>query len=514
MTRRMIAFGGLKAITGVVWLVAGLLALGLLGMTLANRAHNEQMYVAAGYLLSQGQRLYTDFAFVQMPYMPWVYAAVYSVTGASYYLLKAKLVTWACLAGAGWLLTARSQRAGGDTLFAATLLTLFLANYYTIKAVEEASNYALPLLLGLVAYVVFLRGVEGRMRLSLAAGLAGLALGGAVGTKLYYAMLALPFGLVALRYPRELPFVRRLAQGVGGLALGGLVGLGPVAVYALGDWDRFAFNNLGYHVLNAQWRLQSGFTDGMTLGSKLDMARDLAINPNYLVLELWLAVALLLVGMWRPTAGTLLAAGCSLTALVTAFVPSPLFSQYFAMPVPFLALWMAELYGGADAAARRLLTRLALVCAVAAILVVLPRHTAALTRLVTPNDSWAGIVSVADSRAIRDALDEAGAFDPTEPLRVATLSPVAALETHLAFYPELATGSFVYRIGDLLTPEQRAAYVATSPGTLAALLDARPPSAILIGDEGDAEIPLREYAEQHGFRRVEVALDAGELWVR
>ena len=213
-----------------------------------------------------------------------------------------------------------------------------------------------------------------------------------------------------------------------------------------------------------------------------------------------------------------LAAGCSLTALVTAFTPSPLFSQYFAMPVPFLVLWMAELYGKADAPARRLLTGLGLVCAVAAILVVLPRHTTALTRLVTPRESWSGLASVADSRTIRTALAEAGAFDATAskglPPRVATLSPVAALETHLAFYPELATGSFVYRIGDLLTPEQRAAYVATSPDTLAALLDDRPPAAILIGDEGDAEIPLRDYAEQHGFRRAEVALDAGELWVR
>ena len=191
MTRRIVI--------GAVWTVAGLLALGLLGMTLANRAHNEQMYVAAGYLLSQGQRLYADFAFVQMPYMPWVYAAVYAVTGAGYYLLKAKLVTWVCLALAAWLLVARSRRASrdGDTLLAATLLTLFLANYYTIKAVEEASNYALPLLLSVAAYVVFLRGVEGRMRLGLAAVLAGLALGGAVGTKLYYATLALPFGLVS-----------------------------------------------------------------------------------------------------------------------------------------------------------------------------------------------------------------------------------------------------------------------------------------------------------------------------
>ena len=35
--------------------------------------HNENMYVAAGVLASQGETLYRDFAYLQTPYLPLAY---------------------------------------------------------------------------------------------------------------------------------------------------------------------------------------------------------------------------------------------------------------------------------------------------------------------------------------------------------------------------------------------------------------------------------------------------------
>ena len=37
---------------------------------------------------------------------------------------------------------------------------------------------------------------------------------------------------------------------------------------------------------------------------------------------------------------------------------------------------------------------------------------------------------------------------------------------------------------------------------------------VACGDEGDAEIPLRHYAEQHGYRPADLTLTSGELWLR
>jgi hypothetical protein len=505
-------------IAGVA-LVAFVLALGLFAMTVFNRAHNEQMYVAAAYLLSKGQRLYRDFAFVQMPYSVLNYALVNVLTGGGYFLLKAKLMNWLWMLLGAWLLFGRARRAAHDTLLALILLVLYFANYYLLRATIEASNYAMPLALALLAYVIWLRGVEGRMRYPLAAFLAGMALGGAVGAKLYYATLMLPFALAALLYPRHLTLGKRISQGILPLALGGLIALLPVGYYVLRDWELFAFNNLGYHTLNAQWREQNGFTD-LSVAYKWDTARDLIGNPNYLILELWLAAALLLGWSQKPSKderiqtlpapGVFLAGTVALVSTLTAFTPTPLFPQYFAMPIPFLLLWMAELYGGLAEQARWVLLRLAVVCAVVGILFVLPRHTQSLARLLR-GETWSGVVAVREAEQIRNALPSS---DAAELPPLATLSPILALEADIPFYPELATGSFLLRVGDLLTPEQRARYIATSPSTLAALLDATPPAAILIGDEGDAEIPLRQYAEQHGYRPADFTLTSGELWLR
>src|SRR5690606_15919197 len=130
------------------------------------------------------------------------------------------------------------------TLMALILLVFYFANYYLLRAAIEASNYAMPIALALLAYWLWLRGAEGRMNYPLAAGLAGLALAGAVGAKLYYATLALPFGVALLIYPRGLSLRRRLSDGLLPLAAGGVIGLLPVLRYALRDWTNFAFNNL------------------------------------------------------------------------------------------------------------------------------------------------------------------------------------------------------------------------------------------------------------------------------
>ena len=56
-----------RLVTALTLLLAAFLGLGLFSQAVHNNSHNEQMYVTAGYLLAQGERLYTDFAFVQTP---------------------------------------------------------------------------------------------------------------------------------------------------------------------------------------------------------------------------------------------------------------------------------------------------------------------------------------------------------------------------------------------------------------------------------------------------------------
>ena len=506
----------LRVSTLALLLLAGFLALGLFSQTVHNNSHNEQMYVTAGYLLAQGERLYEDFAFVQTPYSPLVYALAFRLTNG-YYLLTAKLVNFAFFAAAAFLLYAIVRRETRDRLFTLTVLALFLANYYLLRAVIEASNYTIPIACSLAGYYLFIRYVDHRRR-ALAYFCAGLLLAAAIGAKLYYATLVVPFGLAALLYPDAASLRSRSISGLLPLAGGVAAGLLPLFYYAARDWDRFSFNNLGYHLLNAEWRLQNGSTATMTWASKLDTARDLAANPSYLLIIAWVALsaAVLFTQESAPlrrfssVSPSLFLSGLLVViSVLTAFTPRPLFPQYFAMPVPFLLTLMAALYAQTVQPQRRVLLQAAVIAVVLLTVTVLPRHTGSLRRALLPGNRWAGVEAMEASRRIHERIPTSG-----PPGKVATLSPVFAIETALPIYPELATGSFVYRIGDLLTQDERARYHATSLATIAQLFDADPPAAILITGEGDLELPLLDYAQRRGYTAVDEQIPDAQLFIR
>jgi hypothetical protein len=474
------------------------------------------MYVTAGYLLAQGERLYQDFAFVQTPYSPLVYALAFRLSN-SHYLLTAKLVNFAFFAAAAILLYAIVRRETRDRIFTLTALALFLANYYLLRSVIEASNYTIPIACSLASYYLFIRYVDNR-RHPLAFFFAGLLLAVALGAKLYYATLIIPFGLAVLIYPSTTSLRSRIVSGLLPLAGGVLAGIIPLLYYAGRDWNRFAFNNLGYHLLNAEWREQNGFTATMTWASKLDTSRDLLANPSYLLLVAWLALAVIVMltqddkplrRFSNVSLSIFLSGLLVVVSVLTAFTPRPLFPQYFAMPIPFMLTFMAALYAQMAPLYRRTMLQAAVIATVLLTLIVLPRHTGSLRRAVQPGNAWVGIEAVNVSRRISEQIP---ASDP--PAKLATLSPVYAIESDLLIYPELTTGSFVYRIGDLLTEEERAQYHATSPSTIAELFDADPPAAILITGEGDLELPLLDYAQSRGYTPVDEQMADSQLFIR
>jgi hypothetical protein len=502
-----------------VGLLVGFLALGLFSQAVHNNSHNEQMYVAAGYLVTHGERLYEDFAFVQTPYAPLVYSLFFRLIG-SYFLLTAKLVNFAFILAADILIYVTARRETDERVFSLTISALFLANYYLLRTAIEASNYTIPIACSLGAYYLFIRYMANPRR-ALAFFFSGLLLAVAIGAKLYYATLVIPFGVASLLYPSIASLRSRFLGGAVPMAAGAIIGAAPLVYYAVRDWDRFAFNNLGYHLLNAQWRTENGFTATMTWASKLDTARDLLANPSYLLIISWLALAItvLMTQNHSMRQFTWLSPSVALSgmltvfALATAFTPRPLFPQYFAMPVPFFLVLMAALYAQMTQPLRSALLQAAVIATVLVTITVLPRHTGSLKRALQPGDRWAGTESVTASQVIANEI-EASATKIDESTKVATLSPVYAIETGQPIYRELATGSFVYRIGDLLSDEERAKYHATSVSTIDQLLDADPPAAILIGDEGELEIPLINYAQSRGYTAVEEKVTDRQLYVR
>ena len=497
---------------------------GAIGVILTVFDHNEHMYLAAGVQVAQNKVIYRDFAYLQMPYLPLLYGKLLQwLPIQAYYLLAGKVVSCFFLGLSAATLFLIGRRVLGQLAPALGIVALFLLNMTIIGPAAEVSNYIAPLALSLLSFYAFLVSTDQARVKSLGLALSGFCLALAIGSKLTYAPTVVPFLIALGRLPAEngtpaaalrYRLTHGLAPFMGGLALGLL----PLVGY-LFDWDRFLFNNLGYHALNTQWRLLTGYAGAMSVAARLDFARQILTRTDNLIL---IAGVLLAIGLslgrfagQRPTGrrlppGALLAMLLFLVAVPTALAPAPSFFQYFALPVSCLFLLLIYAWAphaAADFRWRRVLLPMLVLVSVA---FSGPGLQRSITRLLDPQ-TWSGVYVHQVAMSIRQALETAG-VGPTG--KIATLSPVYVIEANLPIYPQLATGPFLFRVGDLLTPAQRQRFVGASPQTVHELLDADPPVAILVGFEGDLDASLRDYAKQHNYAQQDTMAGGAELYIR
>jgi hypothetical protein len=499
-------------------LVAALVAillLGSFGIAMRSEDHNEHMYVTAAVLLLHGQRMYVDFAFFQTPYLPHVYRVAFAATATTRYLLTARVLTWLFWIAAGVLIYGVARVVAGDRSVALGAAGLFATNLFALRIVEESSNYVLPLTLSLAAFGgLLLARLPGRSRAG-AAGLAflgGLLLAASVGAKLSYAAPALPLLVASWVVPRRPARARAGRWTVPAATVAGFcAGLVPLALDLARAPARFLFNNLGYHTVNATLFQLQGSGEPLTLDAKLRwlVAQILGSPSSLLLLLLCLGAGSCAWARRRAGDGDLAPgstirfaavtlAAAFLAASAAALYPSPSWRQYLALPLPYAILLFCCLWRLAGPRAHGCLRALVWV----AVVLSLPGNgIARAIRHPAPVADWPPIGIHAEARRVSDLLRARGA-----PGRVATLRPLFAIEAGLEIYPELATGPFGYRMGDLLTADDRARFVLTSPETVAGLLDRDPPAALLVGFYPERlEGPLRRYAESRCYDRVDLA---------
>ena len=86
--------------------------------------------------------------------------------------------------------------------------------------------------------------------------------------------------------------------------------------------------------------------------------------------------------------------------------------------------------------------------------------------------------------------------------KILTLAPIYSLETDNKIYEEFATGPFAYRVGHLLSSDQRKKYHIISDEELFAFLEAEKPKGILVGFEGYLENALIDYAQSNNYKKI------------
>ena len=478
------------AILALSWLIC-------LALTLTEPVdRDEHMYQAAAALLGDSQ-LYEDVAFLQPPYMAWVYAGWQRLAPGEQILLSARIFK-ALLALALLLVLHRLLRRLGASDLLAALLVLLLVHLETVRGmVGVARNYDLAQLVVLAAFLVLpLRSGDagGRVRLVIAGLLAGVA----VGLKLTYlapALVVVGWPLIA---PVALPAGRRDALWT---AAGALLGLAPVAILLLTtDLAAVRFNLVDYHLLNATWNQREGLGLGLDLAGKLHEARHLYRDTDNAVLLLLAVVAVgLAIRYGRGSSRTvwslvlwLLAAGVVMVA-----VPRPIQPAYFAPLLVAVTLMVAAAAVCLEGRPRQALT----VIAAVACLVSVVHHGGddlhRLGRLGAPH-TWPAVRLHEAGRV----LAELTAHAPDQ--AVVTTHPLYALEAGRPLAPEFATGEFAWRLGDLLDADTQRRFHLVTPGTLADLLATRPPSAVVVEAVGPWDEPLAGWARGANWRPASV----------
>jgi hypothetical protein len=497
---------------------AGLLAVLLAGLLARildyplNR--DEHLFVTAAAGLPYWQ-LYADLGFNHFPNLPHLLSTVLWVSGIDSPLLAGRLLTfgfWLMSLFALWRL-GRKLDAGSLATF--TAVVLLLGNVLLLgEPGMLASNNLAPIPLALLGFLFLLYGLDPVRGLPLHIFNAGMLVSLAIGFKSNYVFLAPAFALAVLLVPSDRPWFRRLLLGVVPLALGGLVGGLPVLGYFWQDPEALLAHTLRYFTeLHAAFYASTATPDhAMSLAQRVILAEQIWFSGASLLALAGTAMLLLIPALHGSKAAArqalghwplLLAAALAACGCVVAFIPKPSFPQYFVPPVPFLLVAFLIAASLLKPAQRRAARPVVLTLAALALLGSVSRLLPDLPKLAAP-----GRLEVVRLHGQSQDLAARAGLRGGE--KVATLSPVLALEAGLAIYPEFAAGPFIYRVAQYIPAADRKHYRAVAPAELAKFLDRDPPAAILFETAEAPDPAFLAYAAARGYDSVGSAAEQAQ----
>lgn len=514
----------------ILWFLIPILIFAIAGafaMSMTTSLVDEHMYISASVFVAQDQELYKDFAFLQVPYLPLLYGNLYRILGIeSYYLFTGKLISFLFLGIASAVLFLLARRVLHDLFLSLGIVTLFLLNITILNSAALATNFMIPVALSMISfYLFYISFIENQIKF-VGITVAGIFLALAIGTKLTIATAAIPFVAIIFcylamgKYP-SINAKRNIVYSLFFYISGLTIGLLPI-LFFMSDLESFSFNNLGFHNVNTRWRQITEFDGPMSLHAKLAFAHKQYFKSDNLILLLGIMLGAGLAIKNSPTVrqtiqqihtGAFLAFFLVLTAALTALVPTPSWLHYYSIPISFLfILFVFSCLSDSEKTAI-LHKRLVLILVLVTTAYNGPHLLWHITRFTHEENRIAFRLHDASTN-VRNILIEKGIGTDR---KIATLSPLYAIESNLPIYPELSTGPFLYRVGDLLTAEQRKHFIGTSAKNLNDLFAEDQPAAILISYDPnlvDLNKPFIAYATVNNYQKINIAGLDGELYVK
>jgi 4-amino-4-deoxy-L-arabinose transferase-like glycosyltransferase len=471
---------------------------------------DEHQFVASAVLVDDGCFPYHDFPYFHMPTL--VYAYALFLGGFSHKLLVIRLFSTLCGAATVLLLFSlawsalRGISAGQRWCLAGGVTLIFFCSRLFTYTTGLGWNHDTAVLCTLGAFVFQIRGLRRGNLWAFAA--AGVLVGLAMGIRLSFGLIFIPFGLSLFVGKSPMHRRQRLAGLVVAAACAALALL-PAWVHMVLDSERFLFGNLRYQPLFA-----SAYPAEATFSAKLKHTLSTFVaDPGNAALS---GLFLLTMGyqFWRlrawqsPVGNELrLLAGLLPCLGLGALAPTPTQGQYFYLLLPFMTLAIIYVISCqcSDLPAMKRWSRALAGIAVAVGLVNLPRwYCRAVIELPTPH-SWTTMKVHEIGQWIKHNC-------PAD-ARVLTIEPIFPLEGGMKFDVDYAVGPFAIMLGPRLSAEQRSRLQISWGPELERKLAIRPPDAIF-GAHGTGIVPMFvRLAGEKRYRRVATPDQKFELWV-
>lgn len=472
--------------------------------------HDENLYCTAGALTASGHIMYKDFAFLQMPLLPVIYAFLFTLFKTTNYLLVGRVFSVACsiltmfLVLIAFLNAFHRQRLTG--LFLGTVaIVLYTFNKEVGIAGSFAWNHSLAILCILLAYLILVSLDFSKPPETASMFLVGFLNGAAISTRLSFAFATLVFFLIlaffipvslSIRYKKILlPFLA-----------GVIVPSGVAIYYFFLAPHAFFFDTIQYFFITGNQRWFPGWHAVIGFKEKLLMAFKVLTDPSYLVILIlfffssFLTVSGYKLPGWRKTP-IVLASSLAVAMFIAAFVVTPMHDPYFAPSIPFLLITMAYAFSDQISAVNRERGKKIIACSGMLLIVLYIVPVTLYDQRVLKNFETAFSTKDWTPTKVYTISEKVSEIAGSGKI-ILTLEPIFALEAGERIYQELSTGPFLFRYGRFLSDAQRRIAVSTDSSSLSSLLQKNPPDAILVGLERiSLEAPLIEYAIHSGWRQ-------------
>ena len=472
-----------KSITIFAILVILILSLAITSNSMIKPiSRDEQMYCTGAYLIAQGKMIYRDYSYIaQMPYHPLLYASVYKITGTKYYLLTGRIISTICDILVMICIFGIYRSVFKSSIISGTLLGLGAAVIYVFNPlVDYANGYAwnhdvVILCVMLSLWLFILTDFNKKSSFWLTAAM-GVLLTFAACMRITTFLVVLLFLLILLSLPAA-SIKQRIKTASPFIAASILVLIWPVWIIAHAP-KAFYLNLFKIPTLNGKWLHEIGM-----VYDKLDLTIASLTTPGYfilmfLVVYLWVTIFFLRHNLKiNDKPKVFLTTLLPLVFFITAFIPPTMWKQYLAVPVPFILASLAFpfmfLQNQSSIKKLRKYYKISIVIIVIGFLVSVATYPVVIQRIpaVIVPEVWTPIEV---HRIANDIANEM-----VKPGLILTLAPLYAIEGGCNIYTELSCGSFVYRIADLLSAEERRITKTIGPKSLPELVSEKPPSVVI-----------------------------------